>query len=174
MQAEISYRRAEPRDADAIAGLYRAVAAAGGGLARTEDEVTRVYVHDFVDASMKGGLEVVATDSAGFVIAEIHARPLGPRVFSHVLGDLTIAVHPSWQGQGVGRAMFSEFLRIVAHELTHVLRVELKARETNARAIAMYESLGFEREGRMRDRIRLSNGSLDSDIPMAWHREGAR
>jgi ribosomal protein S18 acetylase RimI-like enzyme len=170
MQADVAYRRGTAGDVDAIVDLYRAVGNAGGGLARMPDEVTHQYVDDFIDAALTAGLELVAIDAAGTVVAEMHARPLGPRAFSHVLGDLTIAVHPAWQGRGVGRRLFAEFLKIVSAEMPHVLRVELKSRESNNRAISMYQSLGFEKEGRMAGRIQLPDGTLDADIPMAWHR----
>lgn len=170
MQVETSIRRSSPADADGVMALYKAVGQAGGGIARSPDEVTQRYVSDFLEAASEEGIALVATDDSGNVVAEIHARPLGPRTFAHVLGDLTIAVHPSWQGRGVGRRIFSQLLEIVANEMPHILRVELVSRETNSRAIAMYESLGFEREGRMENRIRLDDGSLDADIPMAWHR----
>lgn len=170
MQADVTLRRGTLGDVDAIVDLYRAVGSTGRGLARTPDEVTREYVDDFVDVALRDGLELVAIDTAGRIVAEIHARRLGPRVLSHVLGELTIAVHPGWQGRGVGRGLFAEFLKIVSHEMPHVLRVELKSRESNERAISMYQSLGFEKEGRMAGRIRFPDGTLDADIPMAWHR----
>jgi putative acetyltransferase len=170
MQAEISIRRSSAADVDAIVGLYQTVGHAGGGLARTPAEVTRGYVGDFLEAAIAGGVALVATDNDGNVVGEIHARPLGPHAFAHVLGDLTIAVHPDWQGRGIGRNIFEALLDIVRKDMPHLLRVELKSRETNAGAIAMYESLGFEREGRMIDRVMLSDGSLDADIPMAWRR----
>lgn len=169
-QAEKEIRSSQVSDVDGIVALYKAVGKAGGGLARTPDEVTRAYVGDFLHAALNGGVALVATDDAGAVIGEIHTRPLGPRAFAHVLGDLTIAIHPQWQGRGVGRRIFSHLLAIVETQMPHVLRVELKSRESNARAILMYESLGFRKEGRMDNRIRLADGSLDADIPMAWHR----
>jgi putative acetyltransferase len=169
-QAEKEIRWTQATDVDGIVTLYKAVGHAGGGLARTPDEVTRDYVNDFLHAALNGGVALVATDDAGNVIGEIHTRPLGPRAFAHVLGDLTIAIHPSWQGRGVGRRIFSHLLEVVETGMPHVLRVELKSGESNARAIGMYESLGFRKEGRMDNRIRLADGSLDADIPMAWHR----
>ena len=169
-QAEKEIRRSQATDVDYIVALYKAVGQAGGGLARTPDEVTRGYVNDFLQAALNGGVALVATDNADNVIGEIHARPLAPRTFAHVLGDLTIAIHPSWQGRGVGRRIFSHLLEVVQTQMPHILRIELKSRESNSHAIAMYESLGFSREGRMIDRVRLADGSLDADIPMAWHR----
>ena len=39
-------------------------------------------------------------------MGEIHATRIGPRQFSHVLTELTIAVHPDIQGRGVGSRRF--------------------------------------------------------------------
>ena len=170
MQAEAAIRSATKSDIEQIRALYRAVGSAGGGLARTPDEVTLDYVSDFVHASRHGGIELVAEAPDGTLAGEIHTYPLGPATLAHVLGQLTIAVHPGWQGRGIGRALFRALLDRVERDFPHVLRVELKARESNTRAIGMYESLGFRKEGRMERRIRLENGSFDADIPMAWHR----
>ena len=173
MQAEISIRQSSPGDVDAIVRLYQAAGAAGGGLARSPDEVTGDYVNAFLSKALNGGVALVAVDDSGAIIGEIHASPLGPRSFAHVLGDLTIAIHPAWQGRGIGRRIFAALLEIVAAQMPHVHRVELVTQESNKRALAMYESLGFEREGRMKNRIRVADGSLDDDIPMSWHRVGA-
>lgn len=45
-------------------------------------------------------------------------------------------------------------------------KIELRVRATNARAIRLYEGLGFEREGVLRRRIRTQSGYID-DICMA-------
>jgi putative acetyltransferase len=159
-----------PGDADAIYELYRAVAAQPGGLARHQDEITRDYVTDFLSRAEDHGLSLVAVTVAEGVIGEIHAfsRPL--RAFAHVLGDLTVAVHPQAQARGAGRALFSRFLADVQARFEQVLRVELLARESNAHAIRFYESLGFRREGRLDARVRGVSGALEADIPMAWLR----
>jgi putative acetyltransferase len=101
---------------------------------------------------------------------ELHAYPPGPRTFAHVLGELTVAVHPDWQGRGVGRALFAALLSEVERNRPQVTRVELIARESNARAIGLYESLGFRREGRLEGRVRRPDGVVEADIPMAWVR----
>jgi putative acetyltransferase len=48
------------------------------------------------------------------------------------------------------------------------LTVELLVRATNARALRLYERLGFGVEGRFRERVRLPNGEFIDDIAMAW------
>lgn len=61
-------------------------------------------------------------------------------------GTLAITVHAGYQNMGVGRALLTELLRIADDDLM-LVRVSLEVAEENARAIHLYESLGFEREG---------------------------
>ena len=166
---DYSITNAELDDVAEIFGLYRAVAAIEGGLARTAEEISAEYVENFVSRAVGTGIIVVAR-SGERIVGEIHAYALGPKVFAHVLGELTIAVHPDFQGCGVGKAIFTELMRQVKETRPDILRVELIARESNAKAIEFYEKLGFETEGRMRRRIRSVGGGFEADIPMAWHR----
>jgi ribosomal protein S18 acetylase RimI-like enzyme len=166
-----SIASASTADIDSIKDLYLAVAAIEGGLARTADEISFDYVDHFVGKSVAAGIIVVAR-AIGFgqIIGEIHGYALGPKVFAHVLGELTIAVHPEHQGAGVGKELFTEFMRRVVHERPDILRVELIARESNRKAIEFYEKLGFRIEGRFAGRIRSAGGGFEDDIPMAWTR----
>ncbi|MFO1427722.1 MAG: N-acetyltransferase [Steroidobacteraceae bacterium] len=158
-------------DEAAILALYRAAAGVEGGLARTVEEVTPEYVASFCAAARARGLQLVARDPGdGAIRGEVHALALGPRVFAHVLGELTIAVDPAHHGRGLGAALLRELLRRVQTERPHVDRVELIARESNARAIALYERVGFRREGRLEGRIRSAGGGFEADIPMGWRR----
>ncbi|HEY0457876.1 MAG TPA: N-acetyltransferase [Pyrinomonadaceae bacterium] len=166
---DFSVSNAALDETDAITDLYRAVAAIEGGLARAADEISPEYVENFVSKAVASGV-IVAARKAGKIIGEIHAYALGPKVFAHVLGELTIAVHPDFQGVGVGKALFAELMRQVSENRPDILRVELIARESNAKAIEFYKKLGFETEGRMKRRIRSVGGGFEADIPMAWHR----
>jgi putative acetyltransferase len=160
-------RRAHPSDAAAIREVYRA-AAEQGTLARMPDEVDDAYVAHFM-AAAKDGIEVVA-EVAGVVVGELHASRLEPRIFSHGLGELTIAVHPSQQGKGIGRKLFEEFFRIVREEMPEIHRVELYAWDGNEGAIKLYESLGFKFEGRLPRRVRTDDGEWRDDVVYGWLR----
>ena len=100
------------------------------------------------------------------IIAEIHCYKPVPKIFHHILSDLTVVVHPDFQGKGVGRIIFQHLLELSKNK-PQVLRVELIARESNQRAIEFYKTLGFKIEGRMEKRIH-SNCSFEADIPMAY------
>ena len=63
--------------------------------------------------------------------------------------------------------MFTTLLAEVQARFPQVRRVELLVRESNARAIALYETLGFRHEGRFVGRVAGENG-LEDDMAMAW------
>lgn len=167
----LSIRVAEEEDLAGVLALYRAVAERPGGLARLAAEIDEDYVGSFMRHARCRGLELLAVDDAGAVVGEIHAARPGIYCFSHVLNDLTIAVHPDCQGTGVGRRLFAAFMDRVVRDMPDILRVELIARESNARAIGFYESLGFAAEGRLRGRIRTVDGRFEDDVVMGWLRE---
>ena len=160
-------RRASPADAGHLRDLYRA-AAAQGTLARMPDEVDDAYVAGFM-AAAQDGLEVVA-EVDGAVVGDLHASRLAPRQFKRTLGDLTVAVHPDHQGQGIGRKLFEEFLRIVRDEMPDIERVELFAWDRNVNALMLYESVGFKFEGLLPRRVRTDAGEWRNDILYAWLR----
>lgn len=156
-------------DIDGIFALYLSVARIPGGLARLESELSKEYVSGFVSSSVSRGLSLVIVKE-GKIVGEVHAYTPGLFCFDHVLSDLTIAIHPDAQGMGAGRQLFEAFMKSVETSHPTILRVELIARESNQKAIRFYESLGFSIEGSFSHRIRNLDGSLESDIPMAWLR----
>ncbi|WBA42053.1 GNAT family N-acetyltransferase [Hymenobacter canadensis] len=163
----ITIRPSTLQDAPAIRRLYQRVSAESGGLARQPEEVTEEYVQHFLTRSLAKGVALVA-ERTGELVAEIHVYSPGLQIFAHVLGDLTVAIAPAAQGQGLGRRLFEELLTRVQARFPQVSRVELLVRESNARAIALYEKLGFRQEGRFEGRVAGAQG-LEADVPMAWH-----
>ncbi len=169
--SNILIRRSNLIDIPLIEQLYKNVAAVKGGLARTESEISREYVEHFVSKSIVNGIQFVATDSdTNTIVGEIHCFGTGISTFAHVLGDLTIAVHPEFQGQGIGKLLFEELLNDVRTNRPNILRIELIARESNERALRFYATLGFQQEGRLVKRIKSVDGGFEDDIQMAWHR----
>ncbi len=163
-------RTAEPEDIQRIKRLYQAVARSGDGLARKEHEITDEYVEGFVNKSIAQGLIIVAehpTDP-NELVGEIHAYQPGIEVFSHLYSHLTIAVHPEFQGKKIGRTLFTIFLEEIGMNRHNIGKVELMTRESNERAIAFYQSLGFRVEGRFEMRIKDKHGNFEADIPMGW------
>lgn len=84
----------------------------------------------------------------------------------HVIQVSGLAVHPAARRQGIGAAL------LTASE-QHVLdlggsKLSLRVLSTNQPAIGLYDRLGFEREGVLRNEFVISGSSVD-DVLMAKH-----
>jgi len=162
-------RPGQPGDRARILSLYKKVSRSNDGLARTYDEITEEYVEEFVTKSLRDGLQYVMEDPDSHdIIGEIHCYKLSPKVFGHILSELTVAVDPDHQGGGIGKALFRALLKEVMENRKDILRIELIARESNKKAIEFYQRLGFVIEGRLTNRIRKGGADFEADIPMSW------
>lgn len=83
----------------------------------------------------------------GKIVGEAQLRVM-PGKLRHV-GAVDVLVHDEYQGRGIGRALLTALLDLADNYLG-LIRVELEVWEDNAPAIRLYESLGFEVEGRKR------------------------
>ena len=154
-------RAATPDDVAALVDLHKAAAAVPDGLARRPDEITRDYVERFL-----AGVSFVAVGSDGVIWGEIHAGRESVALFSHVLSNLTVAVHPDRQGLGIGSRLFEVLIAHARAMDPPILRIELAAGAGNPGAIRLYERLGFRHEGRQIARGRYPDGRLEDDILM--------
>lgn len=91
---------------------------------------------------------VAEVEGRAVAVAGLHAQT-GKR---RHLGVLGISVHDGFQNQGIGRAMMEALLDLADNYLD-LRRVELEVFAGNARAQHLYESLGFEVEGRRREAL---------------------
>ena len=88
----------------------------------------------------KDGRELVIGSASLTVCASPRMR--------HV-GSIGIMVHRDFQNQGVGRALMNSVIDMADNWLK-LVGLELTVFEDNERAIHLYESLGFEKEGLIR------------------------
>src|SRR5258708_2397355 len=132
-------------DAPRVFALYRDVAAASNsGLAREPDEIGLPYVEDFMRQALTNGVMLLALDSSGALLGFIDATRIGPRQFDRVLSGLTVAVHPSAQGRGIGKRLFEALFEAAKPLAPKITRFELMVRGDNEDAIRLYERLGFK------------------------------
>ena len=150
-----------PIAAEHIPGFWRAldvVARERKYLALTEAppmESTREFVMNNIAARNP---QLVALDK-GEVIGWCDIRRDHWPAHAHC-GTLGMGLIPEYRGKGLGRRLMEAALA-AAHEEGFV-RVELTAHADNLRAIALYEKLGFQREGLTRDSVCIDGRFVDS------------
>lgn len=80
--------------------------------------------------------------------------------------EFGIGIVPAWQGAGLGKILIQQLLNWAkANQI--ITRVELHVHVGNEGALALYEKLGFEHEGRRRNAIRYPDGSYMDDLIMS-------
>jgi RimJ/RimL family protein N-acetyltransferase len=78
-----------------------------------------------------------------------------------------LAIHPDFAGQGFGKKMLQEIIDL-GKEMG-LLRIELSAATHNLKAIRLYESVGFEKEGVLRRYTNLkSEGRILDEVLMSY------
>ncbi|MEJ7797450.1 MAG: GNAT family N-acetyltransferase [Solirubrobacteraceae bacterium] len=154
-------RRATPSDAHGFAAVVAAVAEEGRWIA-TEPPVDVEAFAARVRAMLADGHdELFVLDDGGGVVGTLGLH--GTRAAGvHALGMAIVAAE---RGKGHGRAMLRAAIEHARSMGLH--KIELEVWPDNERAIALYESAGFEVEGVRRDHYRRRDGSLRSSQIMA-------
>jgi putative acetyltransferase len=80
-------------------------------------------------------------------------------------GAIGMGVAQDWQGQGIGRQLLTALLDI-ADNWMKLRRVELTVYSDNQSAVILYEKLGFETEGLLRD-YAIRDGQFTDALTMA-------
>ena len=112
----------------------------------------------FVRDNIRLGVPHFVALATGRVVGWCDVTPIPRPVHAHA-GVLGMGVIPSYRGMGIGMALIRRTLeRARQNGLT---RVELTVREHNANAIALYEKVGFAREGVKRNAVRVDGAYED-------------
>ena len=147
MPSEIEIRPVRPEDAEAIHQLRLLPSVIDNTMAipseRVSDAQRRLDTYGPDDHAF-----VAVVDGQVVGMAGLH---VGSRKLRHT-GNLGMMVHDQFQGRGIGREML-EMLLHVADNFVGLVRVELEVYPDNVRAIGLYESCGFEHEGRKRKAV---------------------
>ena len=146
MTDQISIRRAEPDDYQAVQAIYAMQRAQAGTLKLpfTSLDLWRQRLQ-VADPNAHVLLACVGADIVGQLglYAGTHPRR------RHV-GDIGMGVRDDWQGRGVGTALLGAAIEL-ADRWLQLRRLELQVYADNAAGIALYTRHGFIEEGRHRD-----------------------
>jgi putative acetyltransferase len=147
MSAEVEIRPIRPDDAEAIHLLRLLPSSIDNTMAIPSERVTRSQSR--IDSSGPDDHVFVAVlDGQVVGMAGLH---VGTGKGRHS-ADLGIMVHDQFQGRGIGRELMDMLLHM-ADNFLGLARVELQVYPDNVRAIKLYESCGFEQEGRRRKAV---------------------
>jgi putative acetyltransferase len=153
-------RRATPQDADGFAAVVASVAAEGRWIA-TEPPVDVAAFGARVRATVENGIDALwVLEDRGELVGTLglHATPA-----SGVMA-LGMCIVEHARGRGGGRALMEAAIGYARARPLH--KLELETWPDNARAIALYESFGFELEGTRRRHYRRRDGTLRSSLLM--------
>lgn len=160
-------RRAETADAAALLALLRSTAEQTRFLLREPDEVTMTVEQEegFIQSRVESsGDLMLLIEYEGNVLGLCSLSCVGPfRRYAHRC-SLSIALHEDVWGVGLGRQMM-EILLQTAKEVGYE-QAELDVMADNHRAIALYESLGFQRHGVMPRNMKYADGTYTDAIWM--------
>jgi putative acetyltransferase len=147
MSTEVEIRPVRPDDAEAKYVLRRQAGSIDNTLAlpsnRIDETRARIASLGPNDHSFLAVVDGQVVGMAGLHVATGKLR--------HTAG-IGMSVHDRFQGRGIGRKLLSALLDIADNYLG-LVRVELEVFPDNTRAIKLYESCGFQHEGRKRKHV---------------------
>ncbi|HHW14888.1 MAG TPA: GNAT family N-acetyltransferase [Firmicutes bacterium] len=152
---EVRIRPVRPEDAEAINEVRRQPGVREFTYALPSERVADNHKF-FENLGPDDHVLVVEVDGRAVGIGGLHVQKSKRR---HV-GEVGLSIHDDFQNQGLGRALLAALLDLADNYLG-LRRVELETWADNARAIHLYESLGFVVEGRKRQAVFRRGEYLD-------------
>lgn len=162
----ITIRKATVEDAPAIATGESETARTRGLLNAGPGEIPEPAFRRKIERLQHGdrGLYVVA-ESEDQIVGHLLLDPMPLAANAHIC-TLTLVVYSGWKSQGIGKQLLAHAIAW-ARQNPRIEKIELMARTSNARAISLYRSMGFEQEGLIRKRLKEAGGVYHDDIAMA-------
>ena len=160
LAADIFIRAVEPEDAPGVTTLMNLPGYRWGTMRLPYQSVSTT--RQKMSTSGPNFVCLVATSKEEIVGMASLTRFEGRR--SHV-GAVGMGVHDAYVGNGLGTRLLTSLLE-VADDWWALRRIELTVNADNARAISLYERMGFEREGVLRD-YALRGGKFVDAVSMA-------
>lgn len=162
LEAEAADAPAMLRFAQAIfaePGLYLPIAADEFTVTLAEEEAIIKRHHD-----QENAVFLLAFDADGVLCGMLNARGSERKALRHAV-EFGMSVGQAYRRQGVGRALLAALLEW-AHRTPPVTRIELRVYVENEPARRLYESFGFQVEGRRRHAI-FQDGRYRDDVIMS-------
>lgn len=148
LETNVTIRRAAPGDAEALSRYMNALADENlpqlSGLRPTPEEE-----HNFLDKALRNPHAFILIALIGATIVGVLDLWPGDQAYNRHVGRLGMSVLAPYRGKGIGRRLLERAIGD-AKSSPEFRRIELDVAPGNARAIRLYESVGFLSEGTMR------------------------
>ncbi len=167
MTAEIHFtiRQARVEDAVIIAQAEREIAQTPGLLVSRPNELTdEKFAAKIVELTNAEYGRYIMAEIGGEIIGHAMFDPLHLEAIHHVV-HLILAVHPGWQGKGVGKALLGHLINW-ARSAPAVEKAELHVRSGNLVAQDLYRKMGFTEERRWKRRVKIGPDQYFDDVLM--------
>ena len=146
---DVEIRDAQPSDAAALLAYFKRIGGETPHLTFGEEGVPLSEVEERAHIE-----RIRSADNALFIIAESGGEIIGHLTFTggakprtRHAGELGISIIRPYWGEGIGEILIQSLIAW-ATAGGIVRKINLRVRADNARAIALYERLGFQTEGR--------------------------
>jgi ribosomal protein S18 acetylase RimI-like enzyme len=165
LDRRLAVRFACPEDEAGLARLDAVAWTPASGFPSVTERARDPFFTFFTVSGPPG--EYLVAELDGQLAGYIRLRPVTElRENAHVLGVMGLAVAPDARRQGVASALLAAAER---HARARGARkLSLRVLGTNVAAQRLYEQLGYEREGILRDEFRIGGRYVD-DVIMAKH-----
>ena len=163
LESGAAVRVARPGDEAGLARLDAAAWTPASGFPSVAERVNDPFFTFFTDDSPPEAHLVAELD--GRLVGYIRVKPASPlRENAHVLGIVGLAVAPADRRRGVASALLAAAEQHARDRGAR--KLSLRVLSTNETAMLLYERLGFQREGTLRDEFRIDGRFVD-DVLMA-------
>ncbi|RLK63887.1 GNAT family N-acetyltransferase [Atopobacter sp. AH10] len=171
-EVEICIRQAQASDAEEILNFSKRVGSQTEHLTYGPEGIP--YASTYLAANLEALREsscqfwlVAVEDSPeGRVIGQVTVGSVLERHIEHI-GEIGVVVDQDYWGQGLGRLLMEEALTWF-HEFSPLYRLELRVLSSNRPAISLYQSLGFQIEGKAKAVSRKLSGEYVDGYYMAY------
>ncbi len=156
----ITIRKAEVKDASCIVEAEREIAQTPGFFCSQPSELDGQAVKQTIQSPQN--IYLVA-EYEGQVVAHAFLDSCTLQSLRHV-ADLNIVVHLGWQGKGIGKKLLEQIIKS-ARSTSIIEKIQLNVRASNIVAISLYKKMGFQEEGRLKNKVKVKDRYID-DIVM--------
>jgi RimJ/RimL family protein N-acetyltransferase len=163
----IQIREATLEDAQGLIGHARAVLENSSFTLTTLEEYKATGESQekwIADMYQQRNLILVAEDQGEIIGDLLFVR--GGKIRNSHTGEFAVGVQDKYRGRGIGKRMIQALITW-AKSTKEIEKICLQVISGNDAAIALYQKMGFQEEGRLKKQIKLSKGEYADLINMS-------